>query len=79
MRTTLDIDDDVLAAAKEISRRQGVSAGRVISKLMRDALAGDAKAFADATMTVAGFRPFPARGCVVSDELIDRLRDREGV
>ena len=27
MRTTLDIEDDVLAAAKELARRQGTSAG----------------------------------------------------
>ena len=29
MRTTLDIDDDVLAAAKDLSRQQGLSAGAV--------------------------------------------------
>jgi hypothetical protein len=35
MRTTLDIEDDVLAAAKEMARRQHVSAGQVISRLSR--------------------------------------------
>lgn len=35
MRTTLDIDDDVLLAAKELARAQGTSAGRVISDLAR--------------------------------------------
>ena len=44
MRTTLDIEDDVLAAAKELARRQGVSAGQVVSKLLRSALTGEAPA-----------------------------------
>jgi Arc/MetJ family transcription regulator len=38
MRTTLDLDDDVLASAKEIARREGKTAGRVLSELARQAL-----------------------------------------
>ena len=38
MRTTLDIDDDVLAAAKELAHSQKTTAGRVISNLARQAL-----------------------------------------
>ena len=38
MRTTVDIDGDVLQAAKEIASRRGTTAGRVISELMREAL-----------------------------------------
>jgi hypothetical protein len=38
MRTTLDIDDDVLRAAKEIAAARETSAGRVISDLVRSAL-----------------------------------------
>jgi hypothetical protein len=33
MRTTLDIDDDVLAAAKELASGQRTTAGKVISDL----------------------------------------------
>ena len=33
MRTTLDIDDDLLAAAKELARRERTTAGEVISRL----------------------------------------------
>lgn len=40
MRTTIDIEDDVLAAAKELARLQHVSAGQIVSKLLRNALAG---------------------------------------
>ncbi len=40
MRTTLDIDDDVLLAAKELARREGETAGRVLSRLARAGLRG---------------------------------------
>jgi hypothetical protein len=39
MRTTLDIDEDVLETAKELAARRGTTAGRVLSELARSALA----------------------------------------
>lgn len=38
MRTTLVIDDDILAAAKEMATTEGKSVGEVISSLARNAL-----------------------------------------
>jgi hypothetical protein len=38
MRTTLDIDDDVLQAAKERARAEKKTAGQVLSELARQAL-----------------------------------------
>ena len=38
VRTTLDIDDDVLQAAKEIAATRGLTAGQVLSGLARKAL-----------------------------------------
>ena len=38
MRTTLDIDDDVLQAAKEIASGRSLSAGKVLSDLARKGL-----------------------------------------
>ena len=38
MRTTLDIDDDVLAAAKAVAKEQGKTAGAVVSELARRGL-----------------------------------------
>ena len=38
MRTTLDIDDDVLQAAKELGATLGVSAGKALSTLVRQGL-----------------------------------------
>lgn len=38
MRTTLDIDDDVMAAAKELAAMKKKTAGKVLSELAREAL-----------------------------------------
>lgn len=38
MRTTLDLDDDVLQAAKEIASVRGTTTGKVVSDLARKAL-----------------------------------------
>ena len=38
MRTTLDIDDDVLQAAKELGALHGKTAGQVVSELARKGL-----------------------------------------
>ena len=38
MRTTLAIDDDVLAAAKELAAMEGKSVGEIVSALARRAL-----------------------------------------
>ena len=80
MRTTLDIEDDVLTAAKELARRQGISAGQVVSRLLRSALTGEASTQRSGVAVVAGFRPFAASDQhLVSNEQIDQLRDLEGV
>jgi hypothetical protein len=38
MRTTLNLDEDILRAAKSLARERGTSVGDVISALVRDAL-----------------------------------------
>lgn len=80
MRTTLDIEDDVLAAAKELAHRQGISAGQVVSRLLRSAHTGEAPAQRSSAAVVAGFRPFAALNQrLVNNEQIDKLRDLEGL
>ncbi len=82
MRTTLDIDDDILAAARELSRQQGRSIGQVVSALTRQALTGQppgsSTEAAPARNRVGGFRPFASRGSPVTNDAIDALRDTEG-
>lgn len=80
MRTTLDIDDDVLAVVKDLARRSDETAGRVLSGLARAALTspkptagvGEEHAF-------YGFKPLPANGRLVSNDEIERLRENEGI
>lgn len=81
MRTTIDIEDDVLAAAKELARLQNVSAGRIVSNLLRTALSGQGRQAPSAVagQAIGGFRPFPARGATVGNDQINELRDQEGV
>lgn len=88
MRTTLDIADDVLFAAKELARRDKKPLGQVISELARRAFALPASApegtsgsvpKASGPLARYGIEPLPSRGGIVSNELIDRLRDEEGI
>ena len=76
MRTTLDIADDVLQAAKERARREGRTMGAVLSDLARVALTAHPEPRARRERKkIHGFEPFPRRGVVVTNELIDRLRE----
>ena len=77
MRTTLNIDDDVLIAVKELARRESRSLGDVTSSLLRQSLTqGDADGTVDTEQeSEFGFHPFPKRGGIVTNELIDRLRE----
>jgi hypothetical protein len=74
MRTTLDIDDDVLEAAKELAAVQKTTAGQVISDLVRQALTrplGTPVEYRD------GFPVLPKRGGIVTSELVERLAEDE--
>ena len=75
MRTTLYIADDVLLAARDRARRENRSAGEVISELARRALTNLPRELTKHEAdSVFGFRPFPKRGGIVSNETVDRLR-----
>ena len=78
MRTTLDLDEDVLASAKEIARRENKTAGQVLSELARRALtqsASTSRAAKNEPAAAHGFRPFARRGAVVTNALVQKLRD----
>lgn len=86
MRTTLDIADDVLFAARALARRQGQSLGVAVSALARRAISEMAAATRandafvdDAALAALGIAPLPRRGGIVTDELVERLREQEGI
>ena len=76
MRTTLDISDDVLQAAKERAQHEKKTVGQIISELARRALTTtmDAGAVRE-PKAVHGVRPFASGGNVVTNGLIDKLRE----
>jgi hypothetical protein len=76
VRTTLDIDGDVLEAARKLAQREKKTIGQVISELVRKALADAPPGAARAATPLHGFRPFPRRGAIVTNELINRLREQ---
>lgn len=75
MRTTLNLDDDVLMAVKERARRERRSVGEVLSELARMALTTRSPDLPEETFH--GFRPLPQRGRPVSNALVDQLREDE--
>lgn len=77
MRTTLDIAEDVLHAAKERARRENKTAGEVISELARAGLNAPPPTAAREPKALYGFRPFPRRGGIATNELVNKLRDED--
>jgi hypothetical protein len=71
MRTTLNIADDVLFAAKELARRNQLSLGAVLSELARRQLRPTQAPIALLRLSI---QPLRHRGGIVSNALIDRLR-----
>ena len=79
MRITLDIDEDVLLAAKEHAARERKSLGAVISALAREALR---RPPGQATRRAAGrrsgrFAVLPRRDEVITVEHVRGLQDAE--
>lgn len=76
MRTTVNLDEEVLLAVHERARREGRSVGAVLSELARHALTeAGSEAGAEAPSSSFGFEPLAHRGPAVSNALIDRLRE----
>lgn len=73
MRTTLTIDDDVLAAAKGVAARQHKTLGEVISALARQGL----QPAVSPKRTRNGVPLLPGRAGLspVTPELVNQLRD----
>jgi hypothetical protein len=72
MRTTLDLDDDVLAAAKSLAKVRKLAIGQVISNLARETLQSR-----ESPRTLNGVPLFPRKPgpvCITLD-LVNQLRD----
>jgi Ribbon-helix-helix protein, copG family len=76
LRTTLAIDDDILAAAKHLAAREQKSVGEVISALARHGLTRSSRG---AKAERNGIPLLPARKSAtpVTLELVNQLRDEQ--
>jgi len=75
MRTTLDIDDDVLSVAKALAATENKTVGKVISELARRALIGTTPRREPKYRN--GFRLLPRTGKFITAEFIDKLLGEE--
>jgi hypothetical protein len=72
MRTTLDIEEDVIRAAKEIARQRGMTVGQVLSDLARKSLTRKPSLSKKHGLPVFPIQPDAG---VVTLETINQLRD----
>jgi Arc/MetJ family transcription regulator len=75
VRTTIDIDDELLTAVKKIAHQKKTTAGRVVSTLLREALGSKSVEMEYRN----GIPVLPRRpnGPVGTMELVNRLRDED--
>jgi hypothetical protein len=74
VRTRLDIDEDLLIAAKKLAKARNTTVGKVISDLTRKALSERSPMKFELKH---GFAVLPARDGRVTPELVDRLSEDE--
>jgi hypothetical protein len=72
MRTTLDLDEDVLRVAKDLAQERGESLGRTLSDLARRGLAPEKRA-AKVRNGVPILRPIRGGKTVTSEHVKDLL------
>lgn len=74
MRTTLTLDDDVLASARALAAQRGVSIGTIVSALIRRGLAAT-----QPSATRNGIRLFPVQpdGRPITPELVNTLAEAD--
>jgi hypothetical protein len=79
----LTIDDDVLFAAKERARAEHRTTGEVLSMMARHGFAVQATASeareADERLAGMGIEVLPQRGGLVTQELVNEMRDELGI
>lgn len=82
MRTTLDIDNDVLEMAKELAKKEKKTAGAVISELARRGFYAHTDAVFEAPIPYGeknGVPLLPPTGSIVTEESIRKIREDEGI
>lgn len=79
MRTTLAIDDDVFAFARERAKRERISVGQSISKLARDGIRFCGASVGQRPCVASKYALLPRRDEIITTEHVRDLMDQEGV
>ncbi|MCP4040914.1 MAG: CopG family transcriptional regulator [Gammaproteobacteria bacterium] len=75
MRTTLNIDDDVLAVARSLAAQRQRPVGSIVSDLVRQALT---KRTASASRSGVPLLPVKKGAQPITMDMVNELRDQEG-
>lgn len=79
MRTTLDIESDVLQAAKELAHYEKSTTGKVVSRLLRQALTSSCDKSQSDFIYKNGIPILASRGEIVTLEHVQAIMDEEGI
>lgn len=79
MRTTISLDDDVFAVARQRAQRERISLGEAISRYVRDGLRAGARAPATPVSLHSKYSVLPARDEIITTEHVRKLMDQEGI
>lgn len=75
VRTTLDIDDELLLTVKQMAEQRKTTAGRIVSALLRESL--QPRPFELEYRNGVPMLPRRPNGPVVTTELVNRLLDED--
>ncbi|MDX2018700.1 MAG: CopG family transcriptional regulator [Deltaproteobacteria bacterium] len=79
MRTTLAIDDDVFAVARQKAQREHISVGAALSQLAREGIRNQHAALSKMKAPKSKFALLPARDETITTEHVRSLMDQEGI
>lgn len=79
MRTTINIAEDALLAARHVAQRERISLGEAVSELVRRGTRNDDMAALRAAPLRGRFALLPARDEVVTPQHVRELMEREGI
>jgi hypothetical protein len=71
MRTTLNIDDDVLVAAKQLAKEDNLTVGKIVSNLARQTLTRGVL-LQEEPLYRNGFRLLPRTGQIITSEMVKK-------
>jgi hypothetical protein len=73
MRTTLDIEEDILFAAKEIARKKGITTGKALSDMARQAFIRQVRGGSRNGLPLFPIQP---NAGIITMEFVNQLRDK---